>query len=123
MLDWSKYPNFKKSEFDCKETGENGMTHAFMFRLQALRGEYGKPMIVNSGFRSVKHSIEARKAKGGTHTKGIAADIRADGKARYEIAELAFKYGFTGIGIHKNFIHLDIATNDDGFARPWLWNY
>lgn len=123
MLNWSKYPNFEKSEFDCKETGESGMTHDFMFRLQLLRSEYGKPMIVNSGFRSVKHSIEIKKQKGGTHTKGVAVDILADGKARYKIAELAFKYGFTGIGIHENFIHLDIATNEDGFASPWLWNY
>lgn len=34
--DWSKYPNFKQSEFDCKETGENDMQPEFMDKLQAL---------------------------------------------------------------------------------------
>lgn len=24
-MDWSKYPNFSKSEFDCRDTGENAM--------------------------------------------------------------------------------------------------
>lgn len=52
MMDWSKYPNFSKREFDCKETGENEVQARFMDKLQALRTEYGKPMVITSGYRS-----------------------------------------------------------------------
>lgn len=62
-MDWSKYPNFSKREFDCKETGENRMTVEFMDKLQELRTRYGKPMRITSGYRSPQHSIEAAKAQ------------------------------------------------------------
>ena len=116
--DWSKYPSFSKDEFDCRETGENQMQSAFMDKLQELRNRYGKPMVITSGYRSPKHSIEARKIKPGTHAQGIAADIVIKPQDRYRFVKLAFELGFAGIGVDANFVHLDARKNN--FA---IWNY
>jgi zinc D-Ala-D-Ala carboxypeptidase len=99
---------FKLSDFDCQETGENEMNEDFLIKLDDLRHECGFPFIVTSGYRSKDHSIEKRKVKGGTHTQGIAADIRVvGGYERYVIQKNAYALGFTGIGVHKDFIHVD----------------
>ena len=124
-MNWSDYPNFTEDEFMCKHTGELFMQIDFMEKLQALRTEYGKPMIVTSGFRSVEHPLEAAKTKPGVHTLGCAADIAIGPMGAYEIAALAFKHGFTGIGISQRdgqprFIHLDTWS---GFPRPNMWSY
>lgn len=113
VTDWSKYKNFTKSEFDCKDTGENQMQEEFMSKLQELRNMYGKPITITSGFRSLKHHKEIKKSVGGMHTKGLACDIGCHSDEAYNIIKLAFKLGFTGIGISQKdglprFIHLDM---------------
>jgi len=122
---WDQYSNFSKIEFDCQRTGENNMQHDFMMKLQALRTEFGKPLIITSGFRSVKHSIEAKKNKAGAHTTGLAVDLGVNRKDAYEVLKLAFELGFTGIGVNQKgnarFIHLDISQGD--FMRPTIWSY
>jgi len=121
--DWSKYPSFKKSEFDCKVTGENNMQHEFMTVLQAIRTEYGKPMRVTSGFRSTKHPIEARKLNSnGEHTQGMCADIACtDSRMRFIIIQLALKHGITRIGIAQSFIHLGLGGV--GLPDNVIWDY
>lgn len=121
--DWSKYPNFTKAEFDCKATGENNMQHEFMAKLQAIRTEYGKSLKVTSGFRSVKHPIEAKKTNSnGEHTQGFCADIACDnGAERFRLVQLALKHGITRIGIAKSFLHLGIGGN--GLPNNVIWEY
>ena len=119
FVNWSRYyPVFKKEEFDCQETGENDMQEQFLDRLYMLRNMYDKPMVITSGYRSPNHSLEKSKPKPGTHTKGIAADVRVYGQDKYELARLAFELGFTGIGISNSFIHLDISDE-----RKAIWSY
>tara|TARA_R100000655_G_scaffold109987_1_gene166808 strand:- start:1124 stop:1471 length:348 start_codon:yes stop_codon:yes gene_type:complete len=110
---------FKLSDFNCQETGENKMEVAFIEKLDRLREECGFPFIITSGYRSSTHSIEAKKATPGQHTKGNAADIKAVGGAqRIQIVKEALKLGFTGIGVAKTFIHVDTRT-----TVPVLWTY
>ena len=121
-MNWKDYPNFTKSEFDCKETGENDMTQDFMALLQKLRTCYGKPMIISSGYRSPNHSIERRKAQPGAHSQGIACDIAVSGADAHRMVQLAMELGFNGIGVSQKatgarFIHLDIAP------RRAIWSY
>lgn len=119
IKDWSKYPNFSKAEFDCSETYENDMQPEFLLALQNLRNKYGKPITITSGFRSVNHSDEIRKIKGGTHTMGIAADISVYGENKHELLRLAMKAGvFNGIGVAPWGIHLDISKE-----RKAVWSY
>lgn len=127
-MNWKQYPNFTKKEFDCKQTGENEMQPEFMSKLQLLRDAYKKPMRVSSGFRSVNHSIEAKKKRPGAHTTGQAVDIAIDRGDAYILLKLALLAGFTGIGIKQKgrgrFLHLDtIEAGTDGFIRPTIWSY
>jgi zinc D-Ala-D-Ala carboxypeptidase len=118
---WNLYPNFSKREFDCKHTGENQMSHDFMFKLQQLRVIYARPMLITSGYRSPKHPIEARKSTVGTHAQGIACDIAVSGADAIRLISLAIDLGFNGIGVQQKgdgrFIHLDTR------AIPAIWSY
>jgi hypothetical protein len=118
VTDWDKYPNFSKGEFDCTQTGENEMSIELLEKLQELRTRLNKPIIVTSGYRSPKHSIEASKPKPGYHSKGIAVDIGCNSQDAYDIVRLAFLIGFTGIRVsQKNglprFIHLDLRPIEE----------
>ena len=122
-MNWQAYPNFSKSEFDCKETGENNMRPEFLDKLQALRTVYGKPITISSGFRSAKHSIEARKSRPGYHSKGLACDIACSSDEAFKIVQLAYKHDFKGIGVSQNskgarFVHLDSRD-----SIPVLYSY
>ena len=111
--------HFAKSEFDCKETGENNMDIEFLTKVDHLREICGFPFRITSGFRSKDHSVEIRKPKGGTHTQGIACDIMCDsGSKRYTLVKHALALGFTGIGIADSFIHVDTRT-----THPVIWSY
>ena len=46
-MDWSRYPNFSREEFECSATGYCDMNEDFMEQVQILREVYGKPMTVN----------------------------------------------------------------------------
>lgn len=110
---------FKLSEFDCKETGENKMSKEFLQKLDELRHYCGFPFAVTSGYRSINHSSEKHKPKGGTHTQGIAADISvSNGVDRINIVSKALELGFTGIGVAKTFVHVDIRE-----STPVMWTY
>ena len=120
-MDEFKY--FKIEEFDCQETGENEMDVSFIHRLDQLRENCGFPFSITSGFRSKEHSIEKRKAKPGTHAKGIAADIyHSDGVKMRTIVEEALEMGFTGVGIHHLFIHVDDRVLQP-LEKPRMWCY
>ena len=123
MINWKDYPNFTKEEFDCKQTGENNMQPEFMKKLQEFRTAYGKPLTITSGFRSVKHSIEAKKTHSkGEHTQGRCCDIACtSGAERFVLISLALKHGFTRIGIAKNFLHLGVGGN--GLPNNVIWEY
>ena len=115
----SQFKYFKLEDFDCQETGENEMSIEFIERLDGLRSVCGFPFIVTSGYRSPNHSIEAKKEQPGQHAQGIAADIKVVGGAqRRLLVEKALEMGFTGVGVDKNFIHVDIRT-----TTPVLWVY
>ena len=110
---------FSRQEFDCQETGENGMQDEFVHALDQLREVCGFPFRITSGFRSVKHSIEAKKAKPGTHTQGIAADIAvSDGNQRYLIIKHAMALGFSGVAAAQGFVHVDTRL-----SVPVVWVY
>ena len=110
---------FKLSDFNCKETGNNEMSEEFLEKLDDLRHKCGFPFIITSGYRDPSHSIEARKAKAGTHAQGIASDIRINnGNEAYDIIKNAQSMGFNGIGVAKSFIHVDIRKR-----MPVVWSY
>jgi len=112
------YQYFDISEFDCQHTGENKMNPIFLSLLDRLRSECGFPFVITSGYRSPDHPIEAAKSKPGTHSEGIAADIKVRGGfQRFTLVNEAIKIGFTGIGVGNDFVHVDLRE------YPVMWTY
>ena len=123
-MNWDDYPNFSEAEFTCSHTGKCEMQASFMEKLQQLRTEYGKAMTVTSGYRHETHPVEAKKDRPGIHTMGLAADIACGGADAYHILQIAFKLGFTGIGVAQSgrnrFLHLDTYNKP---PRSNVWSY
>lgn len=110
---------FKPEEFACTHTGRMETDYGFIRKLDQLRHKCGFPLVVTSGFRDETHPAEAKKEKAGTHTQGIAVDFAANTSAeRYVILQQAFLMGFGGIGVGKNFVHIDDRT-----TTPVVWVY
>lgn len=124
-MDWSKYPNFSEGEFKCSHTGLCDMDEAFMEILQDIRSEYGKPMVITSGYRHETHPIEARKNKPGEHTLGACADVLIQGGDAVELLSIALDFGISRIGVNQKgngrFLHLGIGGK--GLPNPWIWSY
>jgi len=124
-MDWTRYPNFKKSEFDCKHTGKNEMRPEFMDKLQRVRVEYGKSMTISSGYRDPTHPVERTKTVSGEHSYGMACDVAVQGADALRLIEIALKHGFNRIGVQQKgtgrFIHLGIGNGR--FPAPMIWSY
>lgn len=106
----------------CPCCGDRGMIDSFLDDLNALRHEFGKPMIVSSGYRCRRYNEKMVYTQ--THSSGKAVDIKITNPDAHELTKLAFKHGFMGIGWNqkgdreKRFIHLDKARN-----KPAIWSY
>ena len=74
--------------------------------LQPLRGAYGKPLAVNSGYRSPVLNKAIKGANSSQHTKGQAADIATDNPR--ELARLVLRKNlpFDQMILYPTFIHL-----------------
>ncbi len=105
------------------------MEPLFLKKLDELRDNYGKPIILNSAYRCPDHNraVSSSKSVNGPHTTGKAVDIRTSRKEAYTVLSLAFLAGFTGIGVAQKgsgrFIHLDMLGSLEGAVRPTIWSY
>ena len=126
-VDWSTSKYFSEKEFTCSHTGLCMMQQEFIDKLNALREEFGA-MIITSGYRDPSHPIEAKKkGRGGAHTTGQAADILVSRADAHKLLSIAFRMGYTGIGVQQKgnsrFIHLDTLESSSQRPRPTIWSY
>jgi uncharacterized protein YcbK (DUF882 family) len=125
MFHWGKY--FNRGEFECSHTHTCEMDQDFINKLNKLREEFGKPLIINSGYRSPEHPIEYVKQSPGAHASGKACDISVSRADALKLLELALKLGFTGYGLNQKgssrYIHLDTLENSKERPRPSIWTY
>lgn len=107
---------FHSKEVECRcGCGLCEMDPKLMWALNRLRHELGRPVVVTSGHRCAKHNAAVGGRVNSFHLTGRAVDIRtATAKERWETLRLAFRLGFTGIGIGKGFVHLDVRDGE-----PW----
>lgn len=103
--------HFNLREFQCRHCGQVKVDSRLVNKLQMFRYIVGQPITITSGYRCPTHNKNVGGAPKSKHMEGIAADIRVEGMTPKQVAELADKSGFTGIGIYKNFVHLDIRPN------------
>lgn len=102
-----RWRNFRPEELACKGTGRLALHPAAMDKLQALRDAIGKPMRINSAYRSPEHNRAVGGAPASKHMLGIAFDVSMAGHDRAAFKRHAERLGFNGIGDYLNFVHID----------------
>ena len=112
IVDFS--PHFARYELQCRYSGLCKMQASYMEKLEAIRIEFAKPMILSSGYRdTLKHPAEKGKIKPGYHAQGRAVDVLVFGSDALRLIEIALRHGMGGIGINQKgskssrFLHLD----------------
>lgn len=109
-IDWNKVTYFKREEFLSPDNpNEFYIVPELVYNLDFLRKLYGKPIIINSGYRTKKHNEKIGGKEESAHLKGMAVDIKCKtSPERYELLKLALQIGFIRIGIGNTFLHIDI---------------
>lgn len=111
--------NFSNRELQCRCGCGLLPEQEFMNRVQLLRDMINRPLTVNSAVRCGFHNRAIGGAQNSLHLTGNAIDLRvSNGAEAYQIAELAFRLGFTGIGISDTFVHIDTRQ-----TTPAMWRY
>lgn len=105
--------HFKVKEFACKDGSQVVFIDSYLVSiLDILRNEVGKPVIINSGYRTPTRNKEVGGAKYSYHMRGMAADIRINGMSAKEIANKlnAIVPDECGIIVYKTWVHIDTRT-------------
>lgn len=113
--------HFDSNEFTCRHCGKRGVQLPLVYALEKLRQLIGRPVIVSSGYRCAKHSVEAAKAQPGLHRDGLAADIYVVGMTARELYQYVRQVPeFRGIGVddEQGYVHVDIRS-----TPPAKWCY
>jgi len=111
--------NFSKEEFDCNDGSEMPINiyHNMVKvanQLQILRNHLGKPIQINSAWRSEEYNASVGGVKDSQHIMGRAADITVRDLNPTEvyntIEELIEKGDMLqgGLGLYDTFVHYDI---------------
>ena len=127
--------NFSYREFEESETAKaQGITNvisSFEIRdaireltntvLQPLRDAWGLPLHVNSGYRCPKLNTAVGGAATSQHTKGEAADIKAEPPVK--LAQLAYDLGlpYDQMIIYPTFVHFSHKLHGEQ-RRQVLYN-
>ena len=123
--------NFSKSEFECKSGEEMPLdvlenVKLLAIQLQKIRDYVGKPIRINSAYRSEAHNKAIGGVKTSEHILGKAADITIDTFTPDEVVsiienmltnEMLGGFYIGGLGSYNTFTHIDIR---DKKAR---WNF
>ena len=103
--------NFKVNEFACKDGSDViFIAPGLVDVLQKIRDHFGKPLNINSAYRTPSYNNKVGGATYSQHLYGTAADIRINGVAPKDVAAYAetLLSGTGGIGIYGNFVHVDV---------------
>ena len=117
-------PHFRVREFHSKhDPCDDVIVDAKLLTLlERIRNHVGKPVHINSGYRSPEYNRTLKNASPHSqHCNGKAADIWVEGVTPQQIADIAECYlgSSGGIGVYKNFTHVDVRN---GSAR-WKGGY
>lgn len=108
--------NFRLYEFESPDTHEVVVDPSLIQKLQELRDRIGKPIHINSAYRTAAHNRAVGGVKDSQHPKGTAADLHCpDGLTIDQFAAHCEAVGFDGIGKYHTFVHVDVR----GYSARW----
>ena len=83
------------------------MNDIFLSRIDELRSNYGKPIKINSSYRSPAYNKSIGGSIGSKHMQGIAIDISCiNSTDRAKLVWAALDLGLT-VGVGATFVHID----------------
>ena len=126
MINYKVSDHFDYDDFACACCERLKLTDRFYKHIELLekvRAEYGKPMLINSGYRCSVHNQAVGGAVKSQHLI-FATDIRPEmGRDDDEylqnvlrIEDISMNY-FKGIGLYNTFVHVDLRT-----GKPAFWD-
>ena len=105
--------HFKVREFACKDGSQIVFVDDYLVSiLDILRNQVGKPVYINSGYRTPARNKAVGGAKYSYHMRGMAADIRVDGISAKELANKLNEIipNECGIIVYSSWVHFDVRT-------------
>lgn len=121
--DWNKKlsKNFCAYEFACNDKSDEFKVATELVEiLQQVRDHFGKPVIINSAYRTPAYNISIGGSSKSQHCLGTAADIRIAGvdpvRIALYVASLPYFHKHGGIGYYSRaqvtggFVHVDVRT-------------
>jgi len=84
--------------------------------LEKVREHFGKPIIVTSGCRCLKHNHEIGSKDTSQHVRGMAVDFKIKGISPQLIYDYIDSWHDRGLGIYDTFIHVDVKQTK---KRRW----
>ena len=110
--------NFVLVEFASRDGADEVLVHpALVALVEAVRAHFGKPVTINSGYRSAAHNRRIGGARNSRHVMGLAADVVVDRGAvsPNKVAQFVETLEPGGLGRYKTFTHIDVQ----GRNRRW----
>ena len=104
--------NFTVKEFACKDGNVAVLVDDNLVNgLQKIRDHFGKPIHINSAYRTAAHNKAVGGSPNSQHLQGKAADIVIAGVSPLAVAQYAEHIGMGGIGLYDGFTHVDSRDN------------
>lgn len=107
---WPISVHFLVNEFRCKDGADPVCVDARLVAiLEFVRSNFGKPVVINSGYRTPSYNRKIGGAKFSQHMYGRAADIVVEDvkpEVVYNFLCEAFPNSF-GFGLYASFVHVD----------------
>ncbi len=88
-----------------------------LYAMDYLRQQFGKPIIINSHFRTLEYEKTQGRSGHSQHKIGKAVDLSGHGlvdflanavKNKTEVYKQLRKMGINAIGLYDNFVHIDV---------------
>lgn len=97
--------------------GEQQVRSELLFLLNRIRTAWGRPIIVNSAYRSPEHNRAVGGVENSYHVRGLAADIRPEHQEDLPaLQDLCLELNVDGgVELYDSFVHVDAR----GFKARW----
>ena len=101
-------------EFACTDGSKPVfLSQSLVDLLENVRTHYGKPVHINSGYRTVSYNAGLKNSSPKSqHCNGLACDFWVEGVAPAEVYEycesLLRNHG--GLGLYDSFVHMDVRA-------------
>lgn len=104
-----RWPSFRAEELACNGTGDLRIHYATLDGMQKIRDAIARPLIITSYYRSPQYNAKVGGSPNSRHLAGMAFDTTTwpSERGRFEMALIAGRYGFQGMGLYDTFTHYD----------------